>query len=139
MELIQNLDAILQDYLAAVQELQKGRKLFDGLLGMGSRPGDAPCHDELDKKIAALCAQAAELEDADGKAAFLEALFQAEGSWTGPEYARWMLVAVQRHALAVIPALPEESRRAMAVRYEKKYPRRRRLPVQDQLLAALKK
>jgi hypothetical protein len=27
----------------------------------------------------------------------------------------------------------------MAVRYEKKYPRRRRLPVQDQLLAALKK
>ena len=66
MELIQDLDAVLQDYLAAVQELQKGRKLFDGLLGMGSRPGDAPCHDELDKKIAALCAQAAELEDADG-------------------------------------------------------------------------
>ena len=64
-------------------------------------------------------------------------LLGAEEDRPWPEEARWMLVAAQRHALPVIPLLPGAQRRKLLLEYRKRYPRFRRLPVQDQVLKAL--
>ena len=130
-------DEIMAEYDQAVQELQKNRKLFDGVLGMGSHPGDAACHEMMDKKIQALCGQAGELT-AEERKDLLETIYHASLRWIGPEYARLMLVALHRHTLPVISMLKKEDRAELAAWYQKAWPRYKRLPVQDEVLKELK-
>ena len=97
--------AALAEYAQAVTEVQKSRKMFDGVLGLGNHPSNAPCHDVFDKKVESLCLEAAEPENGAERAALVEAVFGAEGQCKGPEYARLMLIAAQRHTLPLLPLL----------------------------------
>ena len=54
----QELDALMREYDQAVAELQRKRKPLDGVLGLGSHPGEAACHEILDGKIQELCQRA---------------------------------------------------------------------------------
>ena len=130
------LDA-LREYDGAVQEVQKNRRVFDGVLGLGNHPGSAPCHDALDRQAEALWREAAEAGDLEAAEELVNTLFRAETEWKGPEYARLMLVAVQRHAIPLIPLMEKGARDELSDWYQKQYPRRKRLPVQDEVLAAL--
>ena len=131
--------AALAEYDAAVRAVQKNRKMFDGVLGMGTHPGNAPCHDVLDRRTGELCREAASDPDPSELSPFLRELYAAAKRWEGPEYARLMLVALHRHTLPLIPLLAAEERAALSEWYQQAYPRRQRLPVQDQLLKELKK
>ncbi len=130
---------IMREYDEAVTEIQKNRKMFDGVLGMGNHPGNAPCHDVLDKRIETLCAAAAADPEAGSFRELLENIYSAALKWQGPEYARLMLIAVHRHTVPVVARLAEADRAELCAWYEKTWPRRKRLPVQDEVLKALKK
>lgn len=138
MEYLQKLQRILQEYEQAVQEVQKKRRIFDGMLGLGNHPGNAACHDTLDQQTEKLCTEVSEEGSAEEAAALVEAIFGAEGQWEGPEYARLMLIAIQRHTIALAERMGDEARQKLAARYEKEYPRSRRLPVQEQVLKCLR-
>ena len=132
------LREILQEYDQAVQKLQQNRKMFDGVFGLGVRPGDAACHEVMDRKVEELCRRAAE-EPQHGETAELTGrILRAEASWEGPEYARLALTAIQRHTIPLIPRLNGEEREELRAWYEKRYPRRLRLPVQIRILKLLK-
>ena len=136
----ERLDALLEEYDAAVAQLQGKRRWLDGLLGLGKHPGEDPCHDQLDERVKALCDEASgEEATAGGRLELVEGILRAEGRWKGPEFARLMLCAIQRHALPLIPLLEGADRARLAEWYAKACPRYRRLPVQEQVLAALKK
>ena len=138
MEWKQELDALLREYDQAVAEVQKNRKMFDGVMGLGTHPGSAACHEIMDKQVAELCQRAAAEEaPAEERLVLVRAIFEAEKKWKGPEYARLMLTALQRHTIPVIGLLPEADRQELADWYGKAYPRRNRLPVQEEVLAAL--
>ena len=139
MDALQEFQMLIRQYSEDVQELQKHRKLFDGLFGMGGSAANAPCHDRLDRAVEELCGRAAEeTAEAPERAELVREILQAQGRWQGPEYARLMLAALQRHTLGLIPLLEAGDRAALLGWYEKEYPRRKRLPVQDQILKALK-
>ncbi len=129
--------SILAEYDEAVREVERKRKPFDGLLGFGSHPSGAPCHEKMDQQVEALCRETAEQGSGEEAAALAEAVLRAEKEWKGPEYARLMLVAIQRHTLPLLGRVGEEERREMALRYAKDNPRRKRMPVQDRVMAAL--
>ena len=139
MEWKQELDALMREYDLAVAELQRKRKPLDGVLGLGSHPGEAACHEILDGKIQELCQRAETEADPAEKKELLDNLYRLPGRWEGPEYARLMLIALQRHTLGLIPGMEPEDRKAMAEWYQKEWPRVKRLPIQDQILKALKK
>lgn len=130
--------SILAEYGEAVRTVQKNRKMFDGLMGLGNHPANAPCHEVLDKKVESLCREAAGWKNSDDREALIREIGQAALDWEGPDYARLMLVAVQRHTLPLIPELEQEGRERLLEWYKKAYPRNRRLPVQNQVLSALK-
>ena len=129
---------LLTAYDGTVRELIRKKRPFEGLLGFGRRAADEPCHEELDARIEALCKAAGEEEDAAGLAELTEAVLKAERRWEGPEYARLMLAAAQRHTLELIPRLDPADRSRLADWYAREYPRRKRLPVQDKILDTLK-
>ena len=128
---------IMAEYYMAVQEVQGKRKFFDGLLGMGNHPGNAACHEAMDRQVMDLCREAAGEAGPEEAAGLIREIYGAEEKWHGPEYARLMLLAVQRHTMTMIDRLEEKDRQEMARQYAKRYPRRKRLPVQDQILERL--
>ena len=140
------MDAILQEYReimaeydTAVAEVTKNMKPIDGFFGVGKHPGEATCHEIMDKKIQSLCDRVVEEQESDGEAAALtEAILLQESQWTGPDFARLMLIAIQRHTLKLIPMLSEEKRFELGAWYHRQYPRRKRLPVQFQIDKALR-
>lgn len=139
MEPLQEYKAIMDEYVEAVNELQKKRKFLDGLFGFGSHPGNAACHEILDQKVEALCRKAGEALDASEQASLADAVLRSERAWQGPEYARLMMAAIQRHVIPLLPSLSPETKKELLTWYEKEYPRWKRLPVQDQVISALKK
>ena len=132
----EKLSGLLDEYDAAVREANARRKPGEGILGFGKKLSDDPCHGAFDRKIASLCEEMASAAPSD-MAEAVALLFQAERDRAWLECARWMLVAVQRHALPLIPLLPEEEKRAMLAWYGKRYPAFQRLPVQQQIVRAL--
>ncbi len=140
MNEVEELRSVLQEYAEAVQRVEGSKRPFDGVLGLGRRPSDDPCHGVLEEKTAALMQRAEEEthapEEYDG---LVSALLRAGKAYVGPGYARLALIAVQRHALPLIPRMSPEGRRELLTWYEASYPKRERFPTQKQLIAALGK
>ncbi len=136
----EELREILREYAEAVERVEGSRRPFDGVLGLGRRPSDDPCHGVLEEKTAALMQRAAEtaMSPADTDA-LVSALLRAGKTCAGPEYARLALIAAQRHALPLIAGMSPEGRRELLAWYEASYPKRERFPVQKKLLEALGK
>ncbi len=129
---------IMAEYDMAVKEVEGKRKFFDGLLGMGNHPGNAACHEVMDRQVLDLCREAAGEAGPEEAAGLIREIYAAEGKWHGPEHARLMLLAVQRHTMELIDRLDEKDRQELARQYAERYPRRKRLPVQNQVLDRLK-
>ena len=74
MDYMERLQALLADYRADIDRLERSRKPTDGLLGFGKKPGDDACHDKMDERVRALADEMAADPDADGIAPALRLL-----------------------------------------------------------------
>ena len=139
MTLTQEWKMALMEYGEKVRDLEKNRRFFDGVLGFGKHPSDDPCHEVLDRKAESLAARAGEGADPEDRENLILAVLAAAAEYEGPEYARLMLCAAQRHLEPLIPRMDPAARAEAARWYEKTYPRRGRMPVQEALLKKMKK
>ena len=137
----ERFQAVMDHYLDELEKAGKNRKFGDGLFGFGRRPGDDPCHEAMDRQVAELAEELAADEGVQPEetAAFVQAVFEAEGSRQWKEAARWAVLAIQRHGIPLITRMSEEDRRRLGTWYENTYPRRQRLPIQKQIVKELQK
>lgn len=133
------MDRLLEDYLAAAEQQERNRKPSE-LFGLKFGPADDPLHDRYAKDMAALLSDfAAEQPDSADLRTVLEKLYALAKENPEPKSAFWMLVAVQGLSRELIPGLKPEDAAALTRDYESAWPRRTRLPVQDEVLKLLKK
>ncbi len=125
------LDAYQEDLDALAASLRPG----DGVFGFGRVPGNDPCHERFDAKVAALAGRYA---DGGEEAELAGLLLRCDSELSLPVYAQGMLIAIQRHALPLIPCLGADEARELTRWYEKQYPFYRRAPIQKDILKALK-
>lgn len=134
------LRARYEAYLDEVAELERKRKPGEGIFGMGGGPKNDPCHsrfaEELRGELASFAASEPEATAAEEALRYV--LGQPE-SENVPQSAYWMLQAVHGLGLELIDRLEPGDAAALAASYEKNYPRRKRFPVQDQVLRELKR
>ena len=110
----QKLRDLLDEYEAAVRAAKARRTAASGLLGLGPKGSDDPCHEAFDGKLATLFAAMAAGDASPADAAEATGLLlRAEDDRPWPMDARWMLVAAQRHALPLIPLLPAAERQGL--------------------------
>ncbi len=136
---LNRLQELLNTYSDELRAANQKRKPASGLLGIGPGPGDDPCHERLDQAVEALMGDM--IQDSAGASEtgpVVSALLRAESDGCWPESARLMLLAIQRHAIPLIPVLERNTRGELYVWYEKRHPRSRRFPLQKQILTALK-
>ncbi|MBE5803575.1 MAG: hypothetical protein E7316_03585 [Clostridiales bacterium] len=132
------LRSLIDEYLCQVDQLLRDAKPSDGLLGMGKAPQHDPCHEAFDQQVEACLSSAAAQELSSSEASNLaEILLFSEKLRDVPLCAGWMLIAVHRHCLLLVPLLTAQAAADLYERYRKAYPIHRRLPVQRELLKAL--
>lgn len=137
---IQQLTTLYENYLDEALKVELARKPGEGIFGIGKKPSDDPCHDRFTENLKKL------LEDfrAGGPESgeVLEALryiYRAPKEHPEPKTAYWLLIAVQSLTKELIPLLNGEDAAALAKEYTGIYKRWERLPIQKQILDALKK
>ena len=137
---VQALLACMGEYDRAMRKVASELRFGDGLLGLGRDPKKDPCHMKFYEAVGAVVEQMAQREltaqEAGEAARFLLQLGWEERyhSLTLP-----MREAIQGHVRPLVPFLAAEEAGELAAWYAQVYPRRRRLPVQSQLLKALER
>ena len=133
------VQGLYASYLEQVETLEKNRKWGEGIFGLKGGPADDPCHDrfaeELEKLLEELRLQEPEAEQLSR---LLRWLYEAPLAHPQPKSAYWMLLAVHGLTLRLIESLDAERARSLYDWYAAAFPRQERLPVQKQVLKALK-
>lgn len=138
-ELFTALTQAFLDYRQDLENYQKKAKPTDGLLGFGHSLQNDPCHEKLDeavkKAVNAISTAGPSQAEAEKAVRFL--LSPSDGKpW--PLAAEWMLRAVERHTLPLIPFLSKEAAGVFLREYTKRYKPWERLPAQKEVYKALK-
>ncbi len=126
-------------YRQDLDNYAKKSRPTDGLLGFGRSLKDDPCHDRFDERVKeavnGIIAASPVSEDA---ARIMRALLRDDlSAW--PLAAQWMLRAVERHCIPLIPFLTPEAAAVFQQEYASRYKPWERLPVQQEIFKALKK
>ena len=137
--------ALEEAFLAYRQDLDnyvKKSSPMEGILGFGRSLKDDFCHDRFDERVEQIVSRMSEEGPSPEETErFVRRILLQEGSepiqW--PLAAEWMLCALERHSLPLIPFLSKESAAAIRREYEKRNKPWNRLPVQKEICQALKK
>lgn len=133
------LREIRESYQAEVDALEKKKGFFDGMFGFGSSVRNDACNDRFDTKVNEILQQtltdgATAEEIGDTVCWVLDQVLPQQGM----EGIAINLMAIQRHCIPLVNALTAEKAGEISRWYEKNWKRTQRLPVQNELLKALK-
>ena len=138
-EFLASLEQAFSDYWQDIETCRKKYRPTDGLLGFGHGLKDDACHERFDERVKQAVIEMAEAGLTPGQAErVLQTLLLRNDINTWHTTAQWMLIAVQRHALPLIPLLSKEQAASLEASYKERWPRHTRLPVQKDILKALK-
>ena len=126
-----------EDYLEEYHALQRKRRFGDGMLGMGKAPERELCHARFAQDIQGLLEGLRDLDPEEAEALLRYICFAPLEEDASSE-AHWMLLAVHSMAGGLVSRLEGEQAGALYREFSKAYPRRMRLPAQEELLSTLK-
>ncbi len=137
--MLTQLKTIFTDYDAAVREVRKKARAFDGILGLGKDPRKDPCHEQFYTAAGKWVEEflATEPSQEDMKAAAL-LLIEEPKNYEGKE-CFWFMFAAQGHIKPLIGPMSPENCQAVKASLEANYKKRDRMPLQKELLKLLDK
>lgn len=134
------VQTLIEEYAEKAAELERNRKVGEGLFGITPGPADNPCHDKFVEDLRQMLGQFAAQDPLSGQVLpVLETVYGAAQAHQTVQSAYWMLMAVHGLTVDLIPLLNQADATALLSRYEAQFPRRVRMPVQKQVISALKK
>ena len=137
--MLQQLKDRYRQYDEEATQVRKNSSPADGLFGFGNDPKNHPCHvmfyDDVGKWVQAFLAT-----QPDAQASFEAARFLigAPVECSGKE-TYWMMYAAQGWCRDLVKHLDADGSAALRDLFDELYPRRDRMPVQQELYKALKK
>ena len=138
MEYTDKLNAMIDEYIAHVEELMAKKGAFDGLFGLGHHPKNDPCHavfyDDVKKLVDEFVAGEHTTEEVDSLA---ETLIKADAVRGDLPEVQMMYIPIQGLAIPLVPSMSESKKKEIGEWYVKYVPRRMRMPVQANLCKAL--
>ncbi len=134
------LQLLYENYLSKVDELVRNRKPGQGIFGMKGGPADDPCHERFAEDVGEILDRLAKsTPETQAVADALNLIYFAPKKHADLRAAYWMLLAVHGKTFGLIELLPKASAGDLLRQYCREYPRWERLPVQQQVIAKLKK
>ena len=137
---LDRLKTLYDEYIGQVRQLERDRKPADGLLGMGKGPSDDACHDRFAGAVEALLKEFDSAAPSSGEVRdVLWYIYSSTETDDIPLSAYWMLGAVHGFTVALTDRLQPQQASELAELYERVMPRRKRLPVQKKVWAAIRR
>lgn len=140
MEKQKELEGMYQRYYDDLKKALSGAKPFAGLFGFGSGPKDDPCHmrliEDVKTYVSGLAEQNPTVEDAKAVVTYI---LTEQKNVDKDSLGYWTLMAAHGAALPLIGRLSREDALTLAEEYGRLVPKRERMPMQDQVLKALKR
>lgn len=134
-----SLRQLYADYLAEAYKVRKNASAFAGIFGLGDDPRKHPCHEvfyhNVEKWMEEFVASGPACELAGEVASFL---LEEPGKHRDKE-GYWFLYACLGFIRSLIPFLSGEDCKALAARMNELYPRRERMPLQQETFKLLQK
>ena len=131
--------ACVERYQSAMDRVAANLRPGDGILGFGNDPRRSPYHMDFYNELGELAGRLAQgewpAEEAGETVEFLLTL----GERFGGKMTLSMMEAAQGHVLPLVPLLARDQAEQLARSYAARYPRRKRLPIQEKVLQALEK
>lgn len=138
-ELLRELESAFSDYRRDLERYEQKKNPLGGLFGVGSSLKDDSCHDRLDERLEAAVGELCALLPPPQEAALaVRTLLCPQEGADWPLAAEWMLRAVERHALPLIPFLAPQAAEGFRREYAARYKPWDRLPKQKEVYRALK-
>ena len=133
MELTE-LQEIYSAYEEALGKARRKATLFSGLFGQGSLddPRGNPCNQEFYEKTGAWV-EAFAATDAPEDRTLAVCRFILNGALDPKAPTYWYCLVAQGYVEKLIPKLSAQSCALLQAEYDKHYPRKKRLPIQEQL------
>ena len=137
--LLSALEQAFADYRADLERYEQKKNPLGGLFGVGSSLKDDSCHDRLDERIEKTVGEMSVLHPSPEDAArAVRMLLRPQDGTPWPLAAEWMLRAVERHTLPLIPFLTREDAAGFLRGYTSRYKPWDRLPAQKEVHRALR-
>lgn len=137
MEMLEQLNGLFEGYILFAQELRANTSPMKMAMGFGAEehghPGHKKFYDDVAQWVESFAAQSPSEQEV--LAALDVILFTAEDCPDKAAY--WYLLAVQSHGSALIPLLSADVKEALGQRYDRSYPRTKRLPSQEEVYRLL--
>ena len=125
-------------YRQDLDNYAKKSRPTDGLLGFGRSLKDDACHERFDERVKEAVDGVIAVSPASEDAARTMKMLLRDDLSAWPLAAQWMLRAIERHCIPLIPFLTPETAAAFQKEYTARYKPWDRLPVQQEILKALK-
>ena len=136
---IESLQELYNDYLEKALQVERNRRPGEGLFGIGKKPSDDPCHQRFLENLKDwLDRFSGEEPDSASIREVLAWIYRAPKENPEPNSAYWMMIAAQSLTTALIPRLNAADAAAIGADFAAAYKRWERMPVQTQILNALK-
>ena len=139
MSVKDQLDSIYFQYAQQAQQVRENAGMFDGVLGLGNDPRNNPCHEAFYQQVKSWVADFLACEPGPEEAFQATQYILMSADRYRNEEAYWFCYAAQGLTQPLIDLVPPEQCRQLAEEYERCYPRRDRMPVQQKICRKLKK
>ena len=132
------LELAFAKYRQDLEEYARKSKPTDGLLGFGHSLKDDPCHERFDERVKEAVDGIISASPTPEAAKQTVSILLRSDTQSWPLAAQWMLRAIERHILPLIPFLSPDASAAFQKEYAARYKPWDRLPVQREIYKALK-
>ena len=137
---MQTLKDQYERYLLEAERARQRAGLCDGLFGMGNDPRRASCHQDFYEYVGRWTADFLKSgPDAAACTAAVSWLLRVADGHREQQDVFGYLYAAQGHGLELIARMDRDSAKELLCWYDRTYPKRDRMPVQDGVYKALKK
>ncbi len=135
---LSDFKSLYASYLSEAATVERDAGSLSGLWGVGIKAADHPCHEHFARSINALVDSFIQSHPSSSQVRdVLWYMFDAPQENRDFLASFWMLNAVQRLALNLIPLLNQEDAHDLWVHYANLYPNRDRLSIQEKVFDAL--
>ena len=134
MDDIKNIENIILEYIDEASLVIKESKPLAGIFGLKGGAGDDPCHRKFYSKL-----ESALKEGTYDSYEVVKLLVNADKTYDCHKTIKLMLTAIQGLAIPFASTLTDEQKQEFLTYFDENVKRKDRVPVQDQLIKALKK
>ncbi len=136
---MEQLQKLYADYLVQAQQVREKAPAWAGVFGLGDDPRKHPCHEAFYENAQSWLREFVVAQPSREQARLAaEFLLEEPGKYKNAE-GYWFLYVCIGFIRELIPYLGKEDCRQLAQRMNSLYPKRERMPVQQQTLKQLQK